>query len=147
VICQHVIGFLDFLFLYLSCTQIWLNPVVANCHFGATWENWKIKKTRILLYSCLPTGIYNKNLAIVILNFFCKSGDFGFFFPVKNPFYKSKSYFSGRNLAKFLQNKRSIWPIYQPTSQGDEKKNRVLMDEETLGIALLIIHGGAIWPC
>jgi hypothetical protein len=79
--------------------------------------------------------------------FFCKSGEFGFFFPVKNPLYKSKSYFSGRNLAKFLQNKKNhlaYLPTYVP---GDEKKNRELMDEETLGNPVLIIHGGAIWPC
>jgi hypothetical protein len=50
-------------------------------------------------------------------------------------------------LAKFLQNKKNhlaYLPTYVP---GDEKKNRELMDEETFGNPVLIIHGGAIWPC
>jgi len=78
----------------------------------------KRKKTRILPYSGLPTGIYFENLAIFILNFFCKSGEFGFFFPLKNHLYKSQSYFSGRNLAKFLQKKKIIWPITNLRPRG-----------------------------
>jgi hypothetical protein len=66
---------------------------------------------------------------------------------VKNPLYKWKSYFSGRNLAKFLQNKKNHLAYLPTFVQGDEKKNRELMDEETLGIAVPIIHRGAIWPC
>jgi len=57
------------------------------------------KKNRILLlYSWLPTETYHKNLETI---FFPKSEKFGPFFFMKNPFYRSKSYLSGRNLAKF----------------------------------------------
>jgi hypothetical protein len=57
------------------------------------------KKNRILLYSSLPTGIYHKNLEIIIKKKF-KTGEFGSFFSMKNPLYKSKSHFPGQNLAK-----------------------------------------------
>jgi hypothetical protein len=45
VVHQHVIGLLDFILLYLSCSQIWLSPLVFYHHFGQTWENWKKEKT------------------------------------------------------------------------------------------------------
>jgi hypothetical protein len=49
---QNVIGFLDSLFLYLSCSQIWLNPLVADHHF---WTNMrklgKKKKKKHWFYS------------------------------------------------------------------------------------------------
>jgi hypothetical protein len=42
---HHVIGFLDFLFVYMSCSQIWLNPLVADHHF---WSNMrKLKKNPV----------------------------------------------------------------------------------------------------
>jgi hypothetical protein len=41
---------------------------------------------------------------------------------VKNPLYKSKSYFSGRNLAKFLQNKKNHLAYIPTYVQGDERK-------------------------
>jgi len=44
--CQHVIGFLDVLFLYFSCSQIWLNPVVANCHFWSNMRKLKEKEKK-----------------------------------------------------------------------------------------------------
>jgi hypothetical protein len=43
---QHdVIGFLDSLRLYLFCSQIWLNPLVADCHFWSNMEIYYIKKS------------------------------------------------------------------------------------------------------
>ncbi len=59
----------------------------------------KVKKNRILLYSWLPTVSYHMTLAM--WNFFSwKSGEYGAFFPMKDPLYRSKSYFSGRGLEK-----------------------------------------------
>jgi hypothetical protein len=64
----------------------------------------KVEKTKnkILLYSWLPIGTYHKNVAI--WSFFpSKSGEFRFFFfPMKDPSYRLKSYFQveiWRNLA------------------------------------------------
>jgi hypothetical protein len=36
--CQHGIRFLNFLLLYLSCSQFWLNPLVADGHFWRSME-------------------------------------------------------------------------------------------------------------
>jgi len=68
----------------------------------------KVEKHRILLYSWLPTGTYLKNLAIWHC-FPLKSGEFGPIFPWKNLcVYRSKSYFSGWNLTKSHQNKKTL---------------------------------------
>jgi hypothetical protein len=40
---QHLIGFLDFSFFYLSCRHIWLNIIVADCHFWCNMRNLKNK--------------------------------------------------------------------------------------------------------
>ncbi len=61
----------------------------------------KVRKNRILLYSWLPTVSCHKTLAM--WNFFSwKSGEHGPFYPMKDHLYRSKSYFSGRNLEKIL---------------------------------------------
>ncbi len=44
VVRQHVIWFLDFLLLYLSCSQIWLNPLVTDQHF---WSNMRLLKKKL----------------------------------------------------------------------------------------------------
>jgi hypothetical protein len=61
------------------------------------------KKIKILLYSWVPIGTYHKNVKIWnLFIYISKSGDFGPFFFMENPLYRSKSYFSGPNfLAKF----------------------------------------------
>jgi hypothetical protein len=46
---HHVIIFLDFLFVYLSCSQIWLNPLVADHHFWSNMRN--LKKIQWTTYS------------------------------------------------------------------------------------------------
>ncbi len=46
---QHVIGFLDFPLLYLSCSQIWLNPLVAGNHFSSNMKKIE-KKTPLMSY-------------------------------------------------------------------------------------------------
>ncbi len=53
--------------------------------------------------SWLPSGSYDKDSGN--LEFFknSKSGDYGSFFSMKNTLSRSKSYFSGRNLAKIRQ--------------------------------------------
>jgi hypothetical protein len=33
VVCQYLINFLDFLLLYLSYSQIWINPLLVNHNF------------------------------------------------------------------------------------------------------------------
>jgi hypothetical protein len=39
------IGFQNFLLSFMSCRQIWLNPLVADRHFWFNiWENWKWKR-------------------------------------------------------------------------------------------------------
>jgi len=59
----------------------------------------KKKRERILLYSWLPTRTYHKNLATGGEKKSLKSGKFAFFsFQMKNPLYRSKIYFPGRNL-------------------------------------------------
>ncbi|CAK9882197.1 unnamed protein product, partial [Sphagnum jensenii] len=66
----------------------------------------KVEKNRILLYFCVPTVSYHKTLAM--WNFFSwKSGEYGPFFPMKDPSYRSKSYFSGRSLEKNFGSKRN----------------------------------------
>ncbi|CAK9236404.1 unnamed protein product [Sphagnum troendelagicum] len=66
----------------------------------------KVEKNRILLYFCVPTVSYHKTLAM--WNFFSwKSGEYGPFFPMKDPLYRSKSYFSGRSLEKNFGSKRN----------------------------------------
>jgi hypothetical protein len=58
----------------------------------------KVEKKQDPSIFSLPTGIYHKNLEIKKKNF--KTGEFGSFFSMKNPLYKSKSHFPGQNLAK-----------------------------------------------
>ncbi len=41
---QHVIVFLHFPILYLSSSQIWLNPLVADHHFRSTMRRLKYKE-------------------------------------------------------------------------------------------------------
>jgi hypothetical protein len=45
---QHVLGFLDFLFFYLSYSQIWLNPLVATCYF---WRNMRKLRKNTYFYA------------------------------------------------------------------------------------------------
>jgi hypothetical protein len=56
VVHQHVIiGFLDFLFFNFSCSQIWLNPLVADCHF---WSNMrKLEKKKKTLITGFPIAL------------------------------------------------------------------------------------------
>jgi hypothetical protein len=47
MIHQHVIiGFLNFLLLYLSCSQMWLNPFVADYDFWTNMRKFEINKIR-----------------------------------------------------------------------------------------------------
>jgi hypothetical protein len=47
MIHQHVIiGFLNFLLLYLSCSQMWLNPLVADHDFWTNMRKFEINKIR-----------------------------------------------------------------------------------------------------
>jgi hypothetical protein len=56
----------------------------------------KVKVRKIILpYSWLPTGTYHKNLPN--WNYFLESGIWAIF-PMKNPLYRLKKYFSGQNL-------------------------------------------------
>jgi hypothetical protein len=48
VVPQHVLGFLDFLFFYLSYSQIWLNPVVAGRYF---WSNMRKLRKKTYFYA------------------------------------------------------------------------------------------------
>jgi hypothetical protein len=73
------------------------------------------KKTRILLYSRLPTGTYHENLAIWKL-FLKKSGEFGsLFFHEKSFINRLKSYFSSRNLIKFHHRKQHCYKCSEST--------------------------------
>ncbi len=65
----------------------------------ATFQTWKKKKTKILLYSWLRTGIYSKNLVIWILLFFKIWWIWTICF-LKNSFDKSEN-FIGKFLPKF----------------------------------------------
>jgi hypothetical protein len=75
----------------------------------------KKKKPRILLHSWQPTRTYDKkNLEIWKKKFPAKSGEFRYFFsPHEKSLYRSNSYFSGQNLAKFRppKQKRKKNPI------------------------------------
>jgi len=53
-------------------------------------------------------GTYHKNMIIWKKNSL-KSGEFGTFFCMKNTLYRLKSYFSGQNLVKFRQEKKSLF--------------------------------------
>jgi hypothetical protein len=46
---QHLIGFLDCSFFYLSCRHIWLNILVADCHFWCNMRKLKNKKKKPLI--------------------------------------------------------------------------------------------------
>jgi hypothetical protein len=69
----------------------------------------KKKKPRILLHSWQPTRTYDKkNLEIWKKKFPAKSGEFRYFFsPHEKSLYRSNSYFSGQNLAKFRPPKKT----------------------------------------
>jgi hypothetical protein len=43
---QHFMGFLHFSFFYLFCRHIWLNIVVADCHFWCNMRKLEKKKTK-----------------------------------------------------------------------------------------------------
>jgi hypothetical protein len=60
------------------------------------------KKTWILLYSWLPTWTYHKNLVNLDFFIFWNLSNLGHF-AMENSLYRLRSYFSGRNLAKFSQ--------------------------------------------
>ncbi len=51
------IRFLDFLFLHLSCSQIWLNPRVADCRF---WNNMRKLEKKHSVVTYAEIGILNK---------------------------------------------------------------------------------------
>ncbi len=76
-------------------SQIWLQTRYENK-----------KKIRILLYSWLPTGTYDKNLKIWIFSLWNLVNLDKF--SMINPLYKSKSYFSDQNLAKSWTPNRTL---------------------------------------
>jgi hypothetical protein len=94
-----------FLLRILWCSESGNHPKNNFAIFGDIID-MKVEKNRILLYFCVPTVSYHKTLAM--WNFFSwKSGEYGPFFPMKDPLYRSKSYFSGRSLEKNFGSKRN----------------------------------------
>jgi hypothetical protein len=89
-----------FVLRILWCSESGNHPGNNFAIFGYIID-MKVEKNRILLYSWLPTVSCHKTLAM--WNFFSwKSGEYGPFYPLKDHLYRSKSYFSGRNLEEIL---------------------------------------------
>jgi hypothetical protein len=88
-----------FQFCDVAQVAITLKAIQPNL---ATCTKMEVEQIKISLYLWLPTGTNNKNLAIGRICF-SKSGEFGAIFLMENPSCRSKSYFSGRDLAKIRQ--------------------------------------------
>jgi len=69
----------------------------------------KIEKKSESFY--ILTGTYHKNLAIWKPLFSKIWKIWAIFFPTENPLYRSKSYFSGQNLAKLRLLKKKLLPL------------------------------------
>jgi hypothetical protein len=57
---QHLIGFLHFSFLNLSCRHIWLNILVADCHFWCKMRKSKIIIIILLLINCTSQFLFER---------------------------------------------------------------------------------------
>jgi hypothetical protein len=95
-----------FLLRILCCSQSGNHPENNWAKFGYILH-FKVdpqkKKNRILLYySCLRTETYHKKSGFFFREIF-EIWQIWVIFPMKNPMYRLKSYFSSRNLAKIRQ--------------------------------------------
>jgi hypothetical protein len=92
-----------FFFSILCCSS---SELLYIKWFRQVWLQTRYEsrpKYRILLYSWLPTGTYHTNLVIWKKRIWA-------IFSMENPLYMLKSYFSGRNLAKFCPQKNTaVW--------------------------------------
>ncbi len=113
-----------FVFRIFWCSESGNHPGNNFAIFGYIID-MKVEKNRILLYSCVPTVSYDKTLAM--WNFFSwKSGEYGPFFPMKDPLYRSKAYFSGRSLEKTLavhETLNCLGPTIPPNSKQSLPNN------------------------
>jgi len=114
---------LGFLVRILWCSESGNHPENDFAIFGDIID-MKVEKNKILLYSWLPSVSCHKTLAM--WNFFSqKSGEYGPFYPM----YKSKSYFSGRNLEKILlvnETLNCLGPTIPPNSKQSLPNNYVV---------------------
>ncbi len=116
-----------FLLRILWCSESGNHPKNNFAIFGDIID-MKVEKNRILLYFCVPTVSYHKTLAM--WNFFSwKSGEYIPFFPMKDPLYRSKSYFSvvvWRKTLAVNETLNCLGPTISPNSKQSLPKNYVV---------------------
>ncbi len=54
------------LFLYLFCSQIWLNPLETDCHFWSNMKKIEKKKKKKLVFKCSYYNLYNKKIMMFV---------------------------------------------------------------------------------
>ncbi len=96
---HHFLSSVKNLLRILWCSQSDDHPQNSLSKFGYICESRKKEE------GWLPTGTYHQNPEVWKRK--RKSGKFGSFFSMKNPLYRSKSYFSSQILQKFTSRRNS----------------------------------------